>query len=69
MVSTIKNANAGSKTMSKYPVKEASPTAPNKITRIGVKQHKATIMVPIIPNWINNLSLSIIKIHLLNVDG
>lgn len=69
MVIAIKIASAGNRTMSKYPVKEARPTAPNNTTSTGVKQHKATTTVPTMPNRSNNLSLFIIKIHLLNVDG
>jgi len=38
--------NAGNNTKSRYGVNALNPTAPSKITRIGVKQHKATSTVP-----------------------
>ena len=35
--------------MSRYPTSADSPTTPNRITRTGVKQHKAATTVPTIP--------------------
>jgi len=37
---------AGNSTKSRYGVNTLNPTAPSKMTRIGVKQHKATNTVP-----------------------
>ena len=37
---------AGRSTKSRYGVNTLNPTTPSKITRIGVKQHKATNTVP-----------------------
>ena len=57
-VMRMKIPRAGKSTMSKYPTKAGRPTAPNKITRTGVKQHSAAITVPANPNF-NKLSIFI----------
>jgi hypothetical protein len=46
MDSAIMIHKAGNSTKSRYGVNTLNPTAPSKITRIGVKQHKATSTVP-----------------------
>jgi len=46
MVSAIMIPKAGNNTKSRYGVNTLNPIAPSIITRIGVKQHKATSTVP-----------------------
>gem|GEM_PF-5229891 len=47
MDKTIIITSAGSSTQSRYGVKALNPIAPERITRIGVKQHSATRTVPV----------------------
>lgn len=60
-------AKAGSNTRSRYPTSADKPTAPNKTTSIGVKQHNAAITVPTIPVF-NNVFFFIILFLLIVID-
>lgn len=48
-VMPAKTTSAGSRMISSQPPSGDNPTIPSRTTKIGVKQHRATAVVPIIP--------------------